>query len=77
MQAVTIVDGDLRWSTHPDPEPADGELLVAVRAAGLNAADLLQRRGLYLAPYGAPPDIPGLELTGEVVALGGSASRFA
>ena len=76
MQAVTIVDGDLQWSTHPDPEPSDTEILVAVRAAGLNAADLLQRRGFYPAPPGAPPDIPGLELAGEVVALGRRVSRF-
>ena len=76
MRAVTIVDGGLQWSTHSDPEPSGTEILVAVRAAGLNAADLLQRRGLYPAPPGVPPDIPGLELAGEVVALGRRASRF-
>ena len=38
MQAVTIVDGRLEWREHPDPEPGAGELLVAVRAAGLNGA---------------------------------------
>jgi NADPH2:quinone reductase len=48
-----------------------------VRAAGLNAADLMQRKGLYPAPPGAPADIPGLELAGEVLALGPGASRFA
>lgn len=77
MKAVTVVgDGDLEWRDHPDPEPSRGELLVAVQAAGLNGADLLQRRGLYPAPPGSPPDIPGLELAGEVVATGTDVERF-
>ncbi|HWF57527.1 MAG TPA: zinc-binding dehydrogenase [Candidatus Dormibacteraeota bacterium] len=76
MRAVTIVDNSLAIREHPDPRPESGEVLVAVRAAGLNAADLLQVQGLYPAPPGSPPDIPGMELAGEVVALGGSASRF-
>jgi NADPH:quinone reductase len=62
---------------RPDPEPGKGELLVRVRAAGLNGADMLQRRGGYPAPPGSPPDIPGLELAGEVAALGPGTSRFA
>jgi len=62
---------------RPDPEPGKGELLVRVRAAGLNGADMLQRQGAYPAPPGAPPDIPGLELAGEVQALGPGATRFA
>ena len=70
MRAVTVVDEDLRWNEHPDPEPGEGEVLVSVRAAGINGADLMQRRGLYPAPPGWPPDIPGLEFAGEVVALG-------
>jgi NADPH:quinone reductase len=49
---------------------------VRVRAAGLNGADMLQRKGAYPAPPGSPPDIPGLELAGEVAALGPGASRF-
>ena len=61
---------------HPDPEPGSGEVLVRVRAAGLNGADMLQRRGLYPAPPGSPQDIPGLELAGEVVGLGPGALRF-
>ena len=48
-----------------------------MRAAGLNGADMLQRRGAYPAPPGSPADIPGLELAGEVVALGPGATRFA
>ena len=77
MRAVTIKDGSLVVEERPDPEPGRGELLVRVRAAGLNGADMLQRRGGYPAPPGAPPDIPGLELAGEVAALGPGASRFA
>jgi len=76
MWAVTFADGDMRWSERPDPEPGDGELLVSVRAAGVNAADLIQRRGYYPAPPGSPQDIPGMELAGEVVALGRRTSRF-
>lgn len=77
MRAVTIVDGTLEWAEHPDPEPGSGEVLVRVRAAGLNGADQLQLAGFYPAPPGAPPDIPGLELAGEVIGLGPAATRFA
>ena len=76
MHAVTIVDGKLEWREHRDPSPGTGELLVAVRAAGLNGADMLQRQGLYPAPPGAPADVPGLELAGEVVAIGPGVERF-
>ncbi len=77
MHAVTIVDGSLRWQEHPDPVPGAGEVLVRVHAAGLNGADRLQVMGLYPAPPGSPADIPGLELAGEVAALGPGAERFA
>jgi NADPH:quinone reductase len=76
VRAVTIQDGKLSVAERPDPEPGRGELLVRVRAAGLNGADMLQRRGAYPAPPGSPEDIPGLELAGEVVAPGEGASRF-
>jgi len=76
MRAVTIVDEELEWREHADPMPGPGELLVAVRAAGLNGADQLQRRGLYPPPAGAP-EIPGLELAGDVVTTGAGTSRFA
>jgi putative PIG3 family NAD(P)H quinone oxidoreductase len=49
---------------------------VQVKAAGLNGADMMQRRGLYPAPLGAPQDIPGLELAGEVIERGDGANRF-
>jgi NADPH2:quinone reductase len=77
MRAATISDGSVAVAEHPDPEPAKGEILVRVHAAGLNGADILQRKGAYPAPPGSPPDIPGLELAGEVVARGPGAERFA
>jgi putative PIG3 family NAD(P)H quinone oxidoreductase len=58
------------------PEPGPGQLLVRVVAAGLNRADCLQRRGFYPAPPGVPADIPGLELAGEVAALGQGVSSW-
>lgn len=76
MHAVTIVDKQLVWQERDDPVPGTGELLVAVRAAGLNSGDLLQRAGFYPAPPGSPADIPGLEAAGEVVALGDGVTGF-
>jgi NADPH2:quinone reductase len=76
MRAATIRDGRIEVVEHPDPEPQDGQLLVRVHAAGLNGADMLQLAGGYPAPAGAPPDIPGLELAGEVVAVGRRVGRF-
>ncbi|MGH9047642.1 MAG: zinc-binding dehydrogenase, partial [Acidimicrobiales bacterium] len=70
MHAVVIREEALVWEERDDPVPGDTEVLVAVRAAGLNGADLVQRRGFYPAPPGSPPDIPGLEFAGEVVAIG-------
>ncbi len=54
----------------PTPEPRGEQIRVHVRACGLNRADVLQCRGMYPAPPGAPADIPGLEYAGEVDALG-------
>src|ERR1039458_6687520 len=76
MRAVTIKDGELSVSEHPDPTPGAGEVLVRGAAAGLNGADMMQRRGHYPAPPGAPQDIPGLELAGEVLDRGPGANRF-
>jgi NADPH:quinone reductase len=76
MRAATIHDGEISVREHPDPRPQTGELLVRVRAAGLNGADMLQLAGRYPAPPGAPADIPGLELAGEVVECGGGVERF-
>ncbi len=60
---------------RPVPTPGPGEILVAVKAAGVNRPDVLQRRGLYPPPKGAP-DIPGLEIAGEVVACGPGVKRW-
>jgi NADPH2:quinone reductase len=76
MRAATVRDGEILVEEHPDPEAGAGQVLVRVRAAGLNGADMLQKRGLYPAPPGAPADIPGLEFAGEVAALGPGAERF-
>jgi putative PIG3 family NAD(P)H quinone oxidoreductase len=74
---VAIDDGQLRVEERPDPQPGSHELAVRVRAAGINGADMLQRRGRYPAPPGSPQDVPGLELAGEVAARGPGAERFA
>jgi putative PIG3 family NAD(P)H quinone oxidoreductase len=54
----------------PTPEPRGDQIRVKVRACALNRADLMQCRGYYPAPKGAPADIPGLEFAGEVDAIG-------
>jgi putative PIG3 family NAD(P)H quinone oxidoreductase len=76
MRAATIRDGRISVEQHPDPRPEAGELLVRVRAAGLNGADMHQLAGRYPAPPGSPQDIPGMELAGEVVETGRGVSRF-
>jgi len=60
---------------RPVPMPGAGEILVKVAAAGVNRPDVMQRKGLYPPPPGAP-DIPGLEIAGEVVALGANVTRW-
>lgn len=60
---------------RPVPTPGEGELLIRVRAAGVNRPDVMQRKGLYPPPAGAP-DIPGLEIAGEIAALGPGIKRW-
>ena len=67
----------LQMAERPLPEPGPGEIRVRVHASALNRADLLQRRGLYPAPPGAPQDVPGLEYAGEVDAVGEGAGLWA
>jgi NADPH2:quinone reductase len=63
----------LKLARRPTPKPGDGEVLVRVAAAGVNRPDVMQRQGKYPPPPGAS-DIPGLEIAGEVVALGAKVS---
>jgi NADPH:quinone reductase-like Zn-dependent oxidoreductase len=70
MRAAVIVAGRLEIEDRPDPVAGDGEIVVRVRAAGVNGADLMQRAGRYPPPPGAPVDIPGLECAGENVETG-------
>jgi len=65
----------LRPAVRPLPVPRAGEVLIRVLAAGINRPDILQRRGLYPPPPGAS-DIPGLEVAGEIVALGPQAAGW-
>jgi NADPH2:quinone reductase len=70
VRALTIVEKSLTFEERSTPEPGPYDVIVEVRAAGINAADLMQREGFYPAPPGWPVDIPGMELAGVVVAVG-------
>jgi len=81
MRAIVITQPGgpevLAVREFPNPAlPGGDQVLVRVHAAGLNRADVLQRRGYYPAPPGAPADIPGLEFAGEVIATGPTALRW-
>ena len=81
MKAVYIAEfggpEHLEVREVPDPpRPEGSQVLVRVRAAGLNRADLVQRRGNYPPPAGYSPHIPGLEFAGEVVEVGPLAKIF-
>lgn len=81
MKAIKIISfGDVEGLNVVDvpdaPEPTADLVLVRVRAAGLNRADILQRLGRYPAPEGYPQDIPGLEFAGEVEQLGDAARAW-
>jgi NADPH:quinone reductase len=76
MRAAIITNGSLHVGAYPDPVPALGEVLIGVRAAGLNNADQMQIAGFYPAPPGAPPDVPGLEFAGEVIGVGPGVFRY-
>ena len=65
----------LRTATQPVPQPRPGEVLIKVAAAGVNGPDMMQRKGLYPPPAGASP-LLGLEVSGEIVAVGDRAARW-
>ena len=79
MQAVAIVESGgpdvLQLGTVATVTPADDQVLIRVHAAGVNRPDVLQRLGMYPVPAGASP-LPGLEVAGDVVATGGSVTRW-
>ena len=79
MKAIRIegqgVDYRLVVDTVPQPEPAPGQVLIAVAAAGVNRPDLMQARGHYPPPPGASP-ILGLEVSGTITALGEGVSGW-
>ncbi|PBC83591.1 MULTISPECIES: NAD(P)H-quinone oxidoreductase [unclassified Streptomyces] len=73
MRAITIPEPGgpeaLVWAEVPDPQPAEGEVLIEVVASAVNRADLLQRQGFYDPPPGSSP-YPGLECAGRIIGLG-------
>jgi NADPH:quinone reductase len=80
MTAVIIEGGKgpadaLKAAKAPTPKPGPGEILIRVKAAGVNRPDIIQRLGFYPPPPGAP-DILGLEVAGEVAAIGQNAPRW-
>ncbi len=66
----------LQLQERPSPLPGEGELLIRVRAAGINRPDIAQRKGVYPAPPGVVADIPGLEIAGIVETCGKGVTRW-
>lgn len=80
MKAIVITQPGgpevLQLQEYATPSPGQEEVLIEVRAAGLNRADLSQREGKYPAPPGVPSDIPGLEVAGTVVSCGAGVTMW-
>lgn len=80
MKAIVITQpggpGVLQLQERPVPEPGADEVLIRVKAAGVNRPDLAQRKGHYPAPSGAPADVPGLEVAGIVDRCGRNVTRW-
>ena len=66
---------DLVWSDVEEPTVGDDDVLISIRAAALNRADLLQRQGKYPSPEGCPPWM-GLEVAGTVAGVGKNVSEY-
>jgi NADPH2:quinone reductase len=78
MRAVVIdSNGQFQLEQRPDPVAGSADVVIRVRAAALNPADLQQARGNYPAPPGWPPDVPGLEVAGEVEQVGSAVAGIA
>jgi NADPH2:quinone reductase len=75
MRVIKIVDGALKPSERPLPQPSANQVLIKVAAAGVNRPDVMQRKGLYPAPIGAS-DIPGLEIAGTIMASGANVNHL-
>ncbi len=76
MNCIEISDGKLVSTSRSLPQPAAGEVLIKVAAAGVNRPDVLQRQGAYPPPPGAS-DIPGLEIAGSIIGLGDEVTDLA
>ena len=80
MKAIIITQSGgpevLQVQDRPDPQPTGDEVLIEVKASGLNRADIIQRQGNYAAPPGVPADIPGLEVSGIVRACGPAVTQW-
>jgi len=80
MKAIVITTpGDpsvLQLVERPQPEIGNDDVLIRVMAAGVNRPDVIQRKGNYPAPAGAPQDIPGLEVAGIITAIGNNVSQW-
>ncbi|WDF70809.1 NAD(P)H-quinone oxidoreductase [Sphingobacterium oryzagri] len=80
MKAIVITEAGgpevLKLMNRPDAVCTDEEVLIEVKAAGVNRPDVFQRKGNYPAPKGVVPDIPGLEVAGQIVAVGAAVSRW-
>lgn len=80
MKAIVITKAGaanvLQLQEREKPCPQHGEVLIKVKAAGVNAPDIFQRKGKYPAPPGAPTDIPGLEVSGTIDQCGEGVSRW-
>lgn len=75
IHAIHVEDEALVWRSAPMPGSGAGDVLIRVAAAGVNRADLLQRRGKYPPPADASP-ILGLEVAGEIAAVGADVTRW-
>ncbi|MGN0022380.1 MAG: alcohol dehydrogenase catalytic domain-containing protein, partial [Sphingobacterium hotanense] len=80
MKAIVITEFGgpevLKIEERPDPIPQAHEVLIRVKAAGINRPDVFQRKGNYPAPEGVAADIPGLEVSGVVEALGPKVTKL-